>query len=80
MALSKKQENEKAKAQQLVDKFNSQYPVGSIVMHRKGAHSSYTYEPREVEHAAYVASSLEPVAFFTDLSGFYSIQPEFVKY
>jgi hypothetical protein len=80
MALSKKQEKEKAQAQQLVDKFNTQFPVGSKVMHRKGSHSSYPYEEREVEHAAYVAASLEPVAFFTDLSGYYSIQPEFIKY
>jgi hypothetical protein len=80
MALSKKQQKEQEKAQQLVDKFNSKYPVGSTVMHRKGTHSSYKWEQREVERAAYVAASLEPVAFFTDLSGYYSITPDFVDY
>jgi hypothetical protein len=70
----------KAKAQMLVDHFNTKYPVGSLCPHKKVGIFSVPFVDREVTGKAFVSMSNEPVAYFKDLSGYYSIESDFVKY
>lgn len=76
--MKKKQIKQKELAEKIVELFNSKYPVGSTVKLRKSMSSSY--EDRIVANKAYVASSLDPVAFFEGLSGYYLVTKDFVKY
>jgi hypothetical protein len=76
-------QREKARAydaQQLVQKFNNKFPVGSKVMHRSTAIKSIPFTERIVKSEAFVSNSTQAVAFFEGLSGYYSIDPEFVQY
>jgi hypothetical protein len=67
-------------AQELVDKFNKLYLVGSTVMHRTTAVKSIPFKEQTVRAKAFVSNSLQPVAFFVGISGYCSIEPDFVKY
>ena len=67
-------------AQQLVDKFNNLYPVGSTVMHRTTAIKSIPFTEHTVRAEAFVANSNMAVAFFNEVSGYCSIEADFVKY
>ena len=76
-------QKEKARAydaQQLVDKFNELYPVGSTVMHRTTASKSIPFKEHTVRAAAFVANSTLAVAFFNEVSGYCSIESDFVQY
>ncbi|MBN1989395.1 MAG: hypothetical protein JW783_08370 [Bacteroidales bacterium] len=75
-----KKGSKEAKAISLVEKFNKLYPVGSTVTLRKIAISSSPYLEYTVRHEAFVANGLDPVAFFDGISGYFSIEPDFVKY
>jgi hypothetical protein len=65
-------------AQKLVEKFNKQFPIGYKVRHRKTTKSTFDYVT--VKSKAFVSTSAEPVVFFHELSGYYSIDPLFVDY
>lgn len=69
---------QKQLAEKTVEKFNKKYPVGSTVKHRKSMHGEY--EDRILTHEAYVSSSLDPVAFFEGLSGYYLVTDDFIQY
>lgn len=74
---------EKAKAFdsiQLVNKFNSLYPVGSTVMLRKCSVESFPYNPYEVKSEAFIANDNCAYAFFKGISGYFSIDEDFIKY
>jgi hypothetical protein len=74
---------EKAKAydaMQLVNRFNEQFELGSKVQLRKMASKNSQYIECTVESAAFLSSSNEPVAFFEEISGYFSIDPNFIKY
>jgi hypothetical protein len=76
-------QKEKARAydtQTLVEKFNKAYPVGSKVMLRKVSLNSYPYEEYVVKSKAIVSSATQPVASFEGISGWFSIEPDFIKY
>ncbi len=65
---------------ELVEFFNATYPVGSTVLLRKVSIDGYPYQPHKVSYPAYVANSGEPVAFFQDITGYFSICPDFIQY
>lgn len=67
-------------AQQLIEKFNELYPVGSKVMLRKWASDSSPYIECTVKAEAFLTNSNDAVAFFNEISGFFSISPEFIQY
>ena len=76
-------EKEKAQAydaEQLVKKFNDLYPVGSKVTLRKISVKKCPYIECTVKAPAFVSRSSEPVAFFNEISGYFDISPDFVKY
>jgi hypothetical protein len=66
--------------EKLVEKFNQLYPVGSKVMLRKVASNSFPYKEYTVRAEAFIANSGQPVAYFNEISGYFSIEPEFVQY
>ena len=79
----KMNQKEKARAydaQQLVDKFNKQYPVGSSVKHRTTASKSIPFNKHTVRAEAFVANSNMAFAFFNEVSGYCSIEADFVQY
>jgi hypothetical protein len=78
--LTTKQKAQAFDSQQLVDKFNKLYSLGSTVMIRKIASKSYPYIPVTVSAPAFVTNSLDAAAFFNEISGYFSIEPDFVKY
>ena len=78
--LSKKEKALAFEAQKLVQKFNELYPIGSVVMLRKMALKSAPYIECTVRSAAFVANETDPVAFFNEISGYFSIEPDFVSY
>lgn len=67
-------------AQELVEKFNRIYPVGSKVMIRKVAFDDFPYNEYVVKKKAYCTSSYDAVALFEGISGYFSIDSDFVKY
>lgn len=67
-------------AQELVDKFNALYPIGSKVMHRTMAIKSAPFVERTVRTEAYLSNSMQPVAHFEEISGYCSIEADFVQY
>jgi hypothetical protein len=76
-------QKEKARAfdaQQLVTKFNELYPVGSKVKLRKIAIKSAPYIECTVKREAFLSHGNEPVAFFDEISGYFSIEPDFISY
>jgi len=78
--LSQKEKVRAYDALKLVEKFNNLYPIGSTVMIRKVSKDSYPYIPVTVSTFAFVANETEPVTFFNEISGYFSIEPEFVQY
>lgn len=78
--LSKKEKVLAYDAQKLVEKFNKIYPVGSKVPLRKFAIESSPYIECTVKYAAFAANEINPVAFFKEISGYFSIEPVFIKY
>lgn len=78
--LSQKQKALIYDAEQLVKKFNTLFPVGSEVLHRKVNLKGQPFEKRIVKSEAYVSSSYDAVAFFEGLSGYYLIEPNFIDY
>lgn len=80
MVLSKKQEKEKAKSQDIVDKFNNQYPIGSTVMHKKIGVKSVPFEARKTKTLAFLSGSNDPVVFLEGLPGYYCITADFIDY
>ena len=66
--------------EKLVKQFNDKFPVGSKVMLRKVASNCFPYKEYTVNQAAFLSSSGSPVAVFDEISGFFSIEPEFIKY
>ena len=76
-------QKEKARAydaQQLVEKFNKLYPVGSSVKHRTTAIKSIPFKEHTVRAEAFVANCNNAVAFFNEVSGYCSIEGDFVQY
>ena len=74
---------EKAKrfdAQQTVEEFNRLFPVGSNVMVRKIASKEWPYQEVTVESEAFIANDTEPVCFFNEISGYFSVNKKFIKY
>ena len=74
-------QEEKARAydaQQLVNTFNLIYRPGSKVQHR--TYSNKEYEHHTVSSPAFVNNSHQPVAFFDEISGYCSIERDFVRY
>jgi hypothetical protein len=74
---------EKAKiydAQQLVKKFNQLFPIGSKVMVKKTNTKTCPQEEFTVKSEAFVSCCSEPVCFFNEISGHFSIDTKFVKY
>lgn len=74
---------EKARAYdalQLVNKFNLHFPVGGKVQLREVASKSYPYIECTVRAKAFVSNSNEPVAFFEEISGYFSIESDFIQY
>jgi len=67
-------------AQNLVEKFNQLYPVGSKVMLRKAASSRFPYQEYTVKKEAFCTDSFDAVAYFKGISGFFSIDTDFVQY
>lgn len=78
--LSKKDKALAYDAQKLVDRFNKLYPVGATVSLRKVARDSFPYTEYTVKSEAFVANETSPVAFFNGISGYFSIEPDFIKY
>lgn len=78
--LSKKEKALAYDAQKSVEKFNELYPVGSTVSLRKVASKSFPYAEYTVKSEAFVANETNPVAFFNGISGYFSIEPDFVSY
>jgi hypothetical protein len=78
--LSKKEKALAFEAQKLVERFNELYPVGSVVSLRKMASKSVPYIECTVRSSAFVANETDPVAFFNEISGYFSIEPDFVSY
>ena len=78
--LSKKEKALAYDAQKLVEKFNELYPVGSKVTLRKVSVKSAPYIECTVRSAAFAANATNPVAFFEEISGYFSIEPDFIKY
>lgn len=78
--MTQKQKAQIYDAEKLVEKFNKLFPVGSKVGHKKIGLKSYPFEMRIVKSKAYVSSSYDAVAFFEGLSGYYSIEPNFIDY
>lgn len=74
---------EKAKAYDaliLVKKFNELFPVGSKVMLRKIASKKAPLIECTVRTEAFMSNSIEPVTFFNEISGYFSIEPDFIQY
>lgn len=67
-------------AQNLVEKFNQLYPVGSKVMLRKVASKSFPYQKYIVKKEAFCTNSFDAMAFFDGISGYFSIDTDFVQY
>jgi hypothetical protein len=67
-------------AEQLVARFNKLYPVGSKVNLRKMAIKSAPYIECTVKREAFLSHGNEPVAFFNEISGYFSIEPDFINY
>ena len=67
-------------AQNLVAKFNQLYPVGSKVMLRKFASKTFDYKEFTVRKEAFCTNSLDAVAYFDGMSGYFSIDTDFVQY
>lgn len=78
--MTTKEQKLKDAAEQVVNQFNEQFPIGSKVMHKKIASKSIPFEERIVKSSAFVSNSYDPVAFFVGLSGYYIITPQFIKY
>lgn len=78
--MNKNQKAMVAEANQLVAEFNNQFPVGSTVMHRTMASKSTPFIERKVKGEAFAAHGNTAVAFFEGISGYCSIEPEFVQY
>lgn len=80
LQLSKKQKALIYDAEQLVKKFNTLFPVGSEVSHRKISLRGQPFVKRIVKGEAFVSSSYDAVAYFEGLSGYYSIESNFIDY
>ena len=78
--MNQKQKASAYDALKLVEKFNSLYPIGSKVMIRKIAIKSALYEQVTVNKKAITLNEIQPVASFEEISGYFSIEPAFVKY
>jgi hypothetical protein len=65
--------------QNLVEKFNEQFPVGSSVRWRSIASDKAAYREYTV-HAAARLQHGQPVTWFVEKSGMVSIEPQFVDY
>lgn len=65
--------------QDLINKFNEKYPIGSKVMWRSVNHPAYEHKQYEVREPAYLMTG-RAVAFLKDKAGCVSIAPEFVDY
>ena len=64
----------------LVEKFNRLYPEGSKVKLRKIASPFCPVIECTVSYKAYLAYDGTPVAFFNEIAGAFSIEPDFVQY
>jgi hypothetical protein len=67
-------------AQQMVEKFNALFPVGNKVVLRKTSTKSCPYEEHVVRAEAFVSGNGDPVCFFNEISGYFSIDKNFIKY
>jgi hypothetical protein len=67
-------------AQQLVDKFNQLYPIGSKVMVKRNSTKNCPLEEVTVKSEAFLSYSNAPVCFFNEISGYFSIDKKFIKY
>jgi len=78
--LTTKQKANAYDASLLVKRFNELYPVGSKVMLRKVSRDSFPYQEYTVRSEAYTLNETQAVAFFEEISGCFSIEPQFIKY
>lgn len=76
----KNQKRRAFQAQELVEKFNKLYPVGSTVQLRKVSSDRFPYEEYKVKKEAFCTASFDAVAFFEGISGYFSIDTDFIKY
>lgn len=63
----------------LIERFNTDFPVGTKLLWRSVGKSGVPHETVTVKHAAYDMHG-QPVAFFEERSGCCSILPMFVAY
>jgi hypothetical protein len=64
-----------AQLQKIVDRFNHDFPVGTVVVLRKDTGNFRT----KVRHPAYIMGGHSAVAFFEGVSGAYSIENDRVS-
>jgi hypothetical protein len=67
-------------AQQLVDRFNQLYQTGSTVLHRTIAITSMPFQKHTVKSPAFIANKYNAVVFFNEISGYCSIDSDFIQY
>lgn len=75
----KKEEIRTREALKLVEMFNNKFPVGSKVQLRKIATDSCPYVDCYVRAEAFVIHG-DAVAYFVGISGYFSIEKDFIKY
>ncbi|WP_233898323.1 hypothetical protein [Tenacibaculum piscium] len=67
-------------AESIVEMFNENFPVGSVVRQRNVGVKTFPFKNRIVKTKAFLSQNGEPVVFFTGVSGYYSILPDFIDY
>lgn len=78
--MNKKEAKRRKEAEQIIEKFNSLFPVGSTVPWRSVGIDGVDHSDCTVTQAAYISNSGEPVCFIKERSGYVSVSPDFVKY
>lgn len=63
----------------LVEYFNKNYPVGSVILWRSVSVETYPYTEMKVKQPAFLSNN-QAVVFLQERPGFVSIEPEFVNY
>lgn len=80
--ISKEQQLRIAKevSEKAVKIFNEKFPIGSKVRQRNVGVKTFPFKNRIVRTKAFLSENGEPVVFFTGVSGYYSILPDFIDY
>lgn len=69
----------KNKPNEIIERFNNLYPVGSKVQYRTVSMNGFPFKEGTVRDAAYINEG-NPVAFLEEVRGFLCITPDFIKY